>query len=125
MRISDWSSDVCSSDLVARDRPVPRPERTAPTPRSPLQPHGPAVDRSGPDDSDADRRLLLRHPFRASAVRRSAFEPSVPLVLPPWPGGCDNRPLDVLEEPSWQIGRAHVCTAVTNAHLVCRYLLEK
>src|SRR3546814_8957152 len=24
-----------------------------------------------------------------------------------------------------QIGRAHVCTTVTNAHLVCRLLLEK
>src|SRR3546814_2689188 len=24
----------------------------------------------------------------------------------------------------WQIGRAHVCTPVTNAHLVCRLLLE-
>src|SRR3546814_9442039 len=26
---------------------------------------------------------------------------------------------------SWQIGRAHVCTPVTNAHLVCRLLLEQ
>src|SRR3546814_6361383 len=26
---------------------------------------------------------------------------------------------------SRQIGRAHVCTPVTNAHLVCRLLLEK
>src|SRR3546814_6634634 len=25
----------------------------------------------------------------------------------------------------YQIGRAHVCTPVTNAHLVCRLLLEK
>src|SRR3546814_9664263 len=25
----------------------------------------------------------------------------------------------------WKIGRAHVCTPVTNAHLVCRLLLEK
>src|SRR3546814_3574226 len=27
--------------------------------------------------------------------------------------------------PPSQIGRAHVCTPVTNAHLVCRLLLEK
>src|SRR3546814_995872 len=27
--------------------------------------------------------------------------------------------------PLEQIGRAHVCTPVTNAHLVCRHLLEK
>src|SRR3546814_7250227 len=26
---------------------------------------------------------------------------------------------------TWEIGRAHVCTPVTNAHLVCRLLLEK
>src|SRR3546814_7179607 len=26
---------------------------------------------------------------------------------------------------SFEIGRAHVCTPVTNAHLVCRLLLEK
>src|SRR3546814_1494169 len=26
---------------------------------------------------------------------------------------------------TFQIGRAHVCTPVTNAHLVCRLLLEK
>src|SRR3546814_7548497 len=29
------------------------------------------------------------------------------------------------EGTKWQIGRAHVCTPVTNAHLVCRLLLEK
>src|SRR3546814_5976293 len=27
--------------------------------------------------------------------------------------------------PPDEIGRAHVCTPVTNAHLVCRFLLEK
>src|SRR3546814_5278098 len=26
---------------------------------------------------------------------------------------------------AYEIGRAHVCTPVTNAHLVCRLLLEK
>src|SRR3546814_5277396 len=29
MRISDWSSDVCSSDLDLIDRPVPRGDETA------------------------------------------------------------------------------------------------
>src|SRR3546814_3058476 len=28
-------------------------------------------------------------------------------------------------QTAFQIGRAHVCTPVTNAHLVCRLLLEK
>src|SRR3546814_2853403 len=30
-----------------------------------------------------------------------------------------------LDEAGFKIGRAHVCTPVTNAHLVCRFLLEK
>src|SRR3546814_3832658 len=30
-----------------------------------------------------------------------------------------------LEPGSNEIGRAHVCTPVTNAHIVCRVLLEK
>src|SRR3546814_1233561 len=33
--------------------------------------------------------------------------------------------LAVLFSATVQIGRAHVCTPVTNAHLVCRLLLEK
>src|SRR3546814_9758032 len=32
---------------------------------------------------------------------------------------------NLLSEMSQKIGRAHVCTPVTNAHLVCRLLIEK
>ena len=39
-----------------------------------------ALDRSGADDPDADRWLLLRHPLRAAAVRGSASEPRLSLV---------------------------------------------
>src|SRR3546814_3578482 len=35
-----------------------------------------------------------------------------------------NQSLKILDA-SEQIGRAHVCTPVTNAHLVCRLLLDK
>src|SRR3546814_6000149 len=43
--------------------------------------------------------------------------------------GAHYDPVELLR-PGWpvhreQIGRAHVCTTVTNAHLVCRLLLEK
>src|SRR3546814_9693833 len=46
------------------------------------------------------------------------------------PGGLSacGVPIDLglIETPAYvQIGRAHVCTPVTNAHLVCRLLLEK
>src|SRR3546814_2246237 len=40
-----------------------------------------------------------------------------PLVVDP---GKDARETS----RDWQIGRAHVCTPVTNAHIVCRLLLE-
>src|SRR3546814_4061026 len=33
--------------------------------------------------------------------------------------------LDEAAREALEIGRAHVCTPVTNAHLVCRHLLEK
>src|SRR3546814_5953266 len=29
------------------------------------------------------------------------------------------------QRPQWQIGRAHVCTPVSNSHIVCRLLLDK
>src|SRR2546428_10190738 len=45
-------------------------------------------NRSGVDDPDADRGLLLWHPLRAVAVRGGASEPGVSLVLPVGPGGC-------------------------------------
>src|SRR3546814_8842134 len=120
MRISDWSSDVCSSDLpvpidssavsAAKAGSDPLPESDQDTRgivaaevsgsrnRAPAR----AVQRIG-----GRRRLLepqLRGPGRA---RRSGPVPR----LPPAASRCE-------------IGRAHVCTPVTNAHLVCRLLLE-
>src|SRR3546814_4915051 len=74
MRISDWSSDVCSSDLLRRRA--------------------------------AEATLRTDHqrgwPVAAARYRRS-----------------------VCPLPRAEIGRAHVLTPVTNAHLVCRLLLEK
>src|SRR3546814_8736157 len=37
----------------------------------------------------------------------------------------DEKPADDEKQEKPEIGRAHVCTPVTNAHLVCRLLLEK
>src|SRR3546814_152764 len=39
--------------------------------------------------------------------------------------GVREAPEDISLRFSDDIGRAHVCTPVTNAHLVCRLLLEK
>src|SRR3546814_1948053 len=40
-------------------------------------------------------------------------------------GNGDLSPVERQMLKNLQIGRAHVCTPVTNAHLVCRLLLEK
>ena len=64
-----------------------------------------ALDRSGADDPDADRRLLLRHPLGAAAVRGGASQPGLSLVLPARPGRRRSRPLDLLEEPPWPLPR--------------------
>src|SRR3546814_12742119 len=73
MRISDWSSDVCSSDLdgaVGGARPVLPGERSHPADH-PGRPRGPGGVRSlrGPC---ADRRLAGRD----GAARRSGQQPA-------------------------------------------------
>src|SRR3546814_6684132 len=110
MRISDWSSDVCSSDL--------------------------------------DRTLLAMPEVGIGLfpdVGGTYFLPRLPgrlglfLALTGWRlNAADaifcglatdyvpSERMDALAEAfAEQIGRAHVCTPVTNAHLVCRLLLEK
>jgi hypothetical protein len=85
---------------AAVDRPVCRTRRGAVRAGAVLQRGGSALDRSGADDPDADRRLLLRHPLGAAVVRGGSLEPCLPLVLPArarWRGA---GPLDVLEEPA-------------------------
>src|SRR3546814_3213914 len=42
-----------------------------------------------------------------------------------WPVLSTTRYSPSTTRGSWEIGRAHVGTPVTNAHLVCRLLLEK
>src|SRR3546814_2358053 len=99
MRISDWSSDVCSSDL--RDRLVE-------------QALGGGHRHQG-RDLRAAARLAEDGDITGIAAegRDVALDPS--------------QRGDQVELPhiATEIGRAHVCTPVTNAHLVCRLLLEK
>src|SRR3546814_3405902 len=97
-RISDWSSDVCSSDLFAGVG-----ERT----------------REGND---------LYHEFLdAGVIAKDADGNPTPdgskvaLVF----GQMNEPPGARARVALSEIGRAHVRTPVTNAHLVCRLLLEK
>src|SRR3546814_10509769 len=99
MRISDWSSDVCSSDLK-----------------------GPRSARLRGDDDD------LYPIVRGSQLRFSGGARGCGAVGDPGvPDGVHLGEIRHIGEPDRraEIGRAHVCTPVTNAHLVCRLLLEK
>src|SRR3546814_2395931 len=99
MRISDWSSDVCSSDLAGCDGDFGK--------------GGNLYDRGNGDPSVTPNPCLgpiAKPPFYAVAM------------LPTPLGTSRGLSADVHAR---EIGRAHVCTTVTNAHLVCGLLLEK
>src|SRR3546814_2521638 len=125
MRISDWSSDVCSSDLSPgldfETKIIAKPEAAQllrrELARKAYKPESIALGTNTDPYQPVERRLKItrsilevlketRHPF--TIVTKS------PLVL---------RDLDILAP--MEIGRAHVGTPVTKAHLVCRLLLEK
>src|SRR3546814_10192376 len=91
MRISDWSSDVCSSDLVLA-RIIPTQDACQIDLLDWLEP------------GDVASIIEKEHP-QVAALLIANLDPAVGAKV--------------------QIGRAHVCTPVTNAHLVCRLLLEK
>src|SRR3546814_10915542 len=62
MRISDWSSDVCSSDLKAGATKRRRPEPKAPEAELPLTP--PPGDEEAPDDTQRDESAPASDPQR-------------------------------------------------------------
>src|SRR3546814_10200932 len=104
MRISDWSSDVCSSDLDAFN----------------------GIFRYIYWSSSRRRRDL--HSRRLSGSIDSRSPPPAPPGLGGWRsliGERQARPENArLTKLLRELGRAHVCTPVTNPHLVCRLLLE-
>src|SRR3546814_7474942 len=104
MRISDWSSDVGSSDPPQWLSPTPQPLRTT---RSPTFHCGLSLASTTPAKSMPGTIGNLRTTGDLPVTAR----PSLKLMV-------ENSTFT-------EIGRAHVCTPVTNAHIVCRLLLEK
>src|SRR3546814_7376280 len=115
MRISDWSSDVCSSDLlvVGQDRRRPA-ERIVPA-LIPL-----AGGRETAEIGDHRVRGLgdIIADGLVGAVGIADGQPDRP-PLPPADGqprpALDAAGAFCLDRPRRQIGRAHVCTPVTHA----------
>src|SRR3546814_4539055 len=118
MRISDWSSDVCSSDLdyavrlsVLRDGLLRKPthDESGPTYRRLDHLLGMTVHHDG---EELGRVLDVRVSNRGGDLECRHL-----IVGRARPGtmlGYDR---------SRQLGRAHVCTPDTNAPLVCRLLI--
>src|SRR3546814_8394064 len=117
MRISDWSSDVCSSDLVTAKEAkrlesgeaidtgpkVPRPEISG-TMQTYIDLHRHAAVREAlTGHPKVALRLMVAHAIVGSYLSRVKPEPQT----------CR------------KIGRPHVLPPFPNSHLVCRLLLVK
>src|SRR3546814_1257857 len=119
MRISDWSSDVCSSDLKA-EALDPRSAQT----QSML---GLLYERIG--------RPALAEPYYEKSAKLAPRDGATLNNYAIWLSRSKpseeslswfNRALvDPFYQTRAKIGRAHVRTRVTTAHIVCRLLLAK
>src|SRR3546814_2366951 len=132
MRISDWSSDVCSSDL-------PRPcgsdqgdRRDHGSYRS-LTGCSATCDRvAGPEvkatrTTTAPTRAPPGNAIHGTRLPASRFASitvtsSAPCAAAYIDSGPSAEPTATISQPAGKIGRAHVSTTVTNAHLLCRLL---
>src|SRR3546814_10441303 len=105
MRISDWSSDVCSSDLLWVYEGQTSFWDLVLAARSGMQ----------------SKAMVLAewstHAGYYSVQPGREWRPVEDTTLDPVIAARKPKP--------FSIGRAHVWTPVTNAHLVCRLLLEK
>src|SRR3546814_8534844 len=123
MRISDWSSDVCSSDLIRSA------VRSVSTHRSAVPSSTNEIRSTKPGDSQMAEAFIIdavRTPRGIGKVGKGALAHMHPQHLAATVlkaiherNDFDTRDVDDA------IGSAHVCTPVTNTHTVCRFLLEK
>src|SRR3546814_3929868 len=123
MRISDWSSDVCSSDLEERwktDEAAIKEE---------LERLGAAYISADAQSSNekqiADIEGLIARGANALIVLAQDAEAVVPAISRAQAEGIPVVGYDRRIEMPGEIGRAHVRTPVTKSHIVCRLVLEK
>src|SRR3546814_3942791 len=123
MRMSDWSSDVCSSDLWGKHPTHVFTYRGNPLRSANTRKWRAALKTYGIEDF---RWHDLRHTW-ASWLRRNDVPTWVLQELGGWKSESTVRRYAHMSvkhlQPYSEIGRAHVWTTVTNAHLVCRLLL--
>src|SRR3546814_9610115 len=112
MRISDWSSDVCSSDLHPQTRTEFQVERLD-------QNHVPDVKARQPEDGPLSGRHMFPNklisplvPFAAGIIGTQYSSSFLSFF------GNAQRAIP------FEIGRAHACTPDNNEHIVNSLLLE-
>src|SRR3546814_1479112 len=116
MRISDWSSDVCSSDLITAR--LPGKGRYWQTRHLQMTALTECVKHAGSPATDLSGLAAL--PQRGCRLDRNG-----------WPTGCGRAPRARRRTALCAVGRVDrdrkstLCTPVTNAHIVCRLLLDK
>src|SRR3546814_5834442 len=116
MRISDWSSDVCSSDLANAYYDVTGAFQLRGSLNWNRNRFGTFVGQCFSGQTADEGCVAAAQDFTGRAPTRS----------PDWAGNIGATYVaDLGDQTLTQIGRAHVRTPVTNAHLVCRLLLEK
>src|SRR3546814_8412252 len=113
MRISDWSSDVCSSDL--RDLACGGRSYFHLATRD-LNEIVDSLSQPGTLDDPAGFLYVVN-----GLAQYVPLEELAAIRFDLW---VDSETGATIAVPA-KIGRAHVSTPVTNAHLVCRLLLEK
>src|SRR3546814_4405681 len=137
MRISDWSSDVCSSDLNILIRelsthlanPGPRRDHVVSGGETPgvaavgdaHEPQEPTRnDLATPHDRQPAPLAARAQPLCAQGNERALRPP----VVDAFDGRARPPDADLRHAAADQIGRAHVCTPDTNSDIVCHLLLE-
>src|SRR3546814_1876535 len=135
MRISDWSSDVCSSDLSITVAPAQtltdkEYQRLRDASIAVLRKIG--VDTGGSNvqfgiNSENGRVVVIEMNPRVSRSSALASKDTGFPIAKVAAKLAVGYTLDELknEITGGKIGRAHVCTPDTNAQIVCRLLLEK
>src|SRR3546814_9772376 len=117
MRISDWSSDVCSSDLeTMKENPENVQKFANAMQKACLWGH---ANPEGAAEVGAARFATADPKIIKDAAMRTIKQGAYPKGLIVSRDSYDNN------FNRLQIGRANVGTPVTNAHLVCRPMLEK
>src|SRR3546814_3155166 len=133
MRISDWSSDVCSSDLIYASHIIER--------NNPNQPYSNANALVNTNKQKFFRKLKQRvslfardtvEAFRDSVILDPPQDEIRTIINPHYDSDDPaSGPYEIQETLRAgemgldTIGRANVCTPVTNEHPVCRLLLDK